>query len=348
MQILFVSANDICRGPMAVALCHRHANEMDVPHAAFDSAGIDATKQEHPYRQVSEFLHGEGLRIGKHVSKPLRPAQIRAADLILCMTRDIAERTRAAVGPGFAGKVLVLNEAVGFGSSPAAWDIPPLANGSTKTIRELYSQLKATTGRLVRMIEEGDDPEDFGAKPGVVQKNGHLDDPQFRQFVARYVVEFVERAFEPPTTKQLVEALAVLGRTLSQLEVEELVAKDLARFVRRNSDGRWERIETEKPKGKEAPGGAPPPREKAGAGGANGRSSSARVAKSKMTIQEAYELLGVKPEATFDEAQAVYRKIQMRYHPDKFHDDDEFRRLAEEKSKAVNAAWAMVKEKLEA
>lgn len=346
MQILFVSANDICRGPMSVALSRRHANEMDVPHAAFDSAGIDVGKQEHPYKQVTEFLHGEGLRIGKHVSKPLRPPQIRAADMILCMSREIAERTKLAVGPRYAGKVLVLNDAVGFGSKPADWDISPLANGSMKTIRELYSQLKATTGRLVRMIEEGDTAEDFGAKPDTAEKNGHLDDPQFRHFVGRYVVEFIERAFEPPTTPQIVEALAVLGRALSQLEVEELAAKDLAKHVRRNSDGRWERIEAEKPRAKEAPNAGPPPREKAGAG-AN-RSSNARVPKSKMTIDEAFELLGVKPDSTFADAQAVYRKIQMRYHPDKFHDDDEFRRLAEEKAKAVNIAWDMVQEKLKA
>lgn len=324
---------------------------MDVPYASFDTAGIEVTRPEHPYRQIVEFMQGEGFHIIKHVSKNLLSPQVRAADLIVCMTHDIAERTQTAVGESFAGKVVVLNEAVGFGMSRKEEDIPALAEGSIKSIRSLYSQLKAATGRMVRMIQEGDTAEDFGAEIAVgTSSNGHLDDPQFRQFASRYIVEFVERAFEPPTTQQIADAMDVLGRPVSVLEIEELALSDLKRHLKKQS-GHWHRIEAEKPKDREAPGGSPPPRSRQRTGqstsGPNGGGQSrSRTVRKAMSVDEALDVLGLRSGASMDDAQKAFRKIQQRYHPDKFHDDDEFRSLAEEKVKAVNAAMAVLKDKL--
>jgi DnaJ-domain-containing protein 1 len=191
------------------------------------------------------------------------------------------------------------------------------------------------------MLADGDGPEDFGAT-AFADKAGHLDDPQFRQFAARYIVEFVERAFEPPTTENIAEALQVLGRPVSLFEVEELIREDLSRYLKRTKGRRWEAIRQEEPNyrrapegeqrtSRERPRGTPPPR--------SSRDSA-------MTEQGAYAILSISADTPHGEAAKVYKKLQMRYHPDKFHDDEEFRSIAEEKAKDINHAWLLIKDKL--
>lgn len=53
-----------------------------------------------------------------------------------------------------------------------------------------------------------------------------------------------------------------------------------------------------------------------------------------------YEILGLEPGASMDEIKKAYRKLSMKYHPDKVrHLGDEFRSIAEEKMKDINAAY---------
>lgn len=59
-----------------------------------------------------------------------------------------------------------------------------------------------------------------------------------------------------------------------------------------------------------------------------------------------YEILGLQPGATFEEIKSAYRKLSMKYHPDKVsHLGDEFRSVAEEKMKAINQAYNHLKQK---
>ncbi len=57
-----------------------------------------------------------------------------------------------------------------------------------------------------------------------------------------------------------------------------------------------------------------------------------------------YELLGVSPSASDDEVKAAYRNLALKYHPDRYAGRPESERAAaEEKFKAINAAWEAIK-----
>lgn len=62
--------------------------------------------------------------------------------------------------------------------------------------------------------------------------------------------------------------------------------------------------------------------------------------------QQYYEVLGLQADATFEEIKKAYRKLSMKYHPDKVgHLGEEFRGVAEEKMKEINAAYQFLKKK---
>ncbi|HIJ77845.1 MAG TPA: DnaJ domain-containing protein [Deltaproteobacteria bacterium] len=59
-----------------------------------------------------------------------------------------------------------------------------------------------------------------------------------------------------------------------------------------------------------------------------------------------YEVLGLAPDAGFDEIKSAYRGLSMKYHPDKVgHLGEEFRQVAEEKMKELNEAYQYLKKK---
>ncbi|MCB2156191.1 DnaJ domain-containing protein [bacterium] len=351
MQILYVSSSDLIRAPMARVLSMKLAAEMNAIGSSFESAGLDVENAAPPPLPVIQFLRSNRLNISKHRSKPVDSPILRRTDLIVCMTHDLAKRARSVVGAEHEGKIVILNEAVGFGRTPREKDIQEPEILEYGPLLSLYSQLKASVGRLCRILSEADvTPADFGAVETDTMPEHFLDDPHLRHFLAHYIHEFIERAFEPPAVKQIQEALEAMGRPLSRLDVEELLRTDLRGQVKRTHDGCWEidataarekeeqaRKEREQKKAEEARRA----REKA-------EREKAAQEQANMSIDEALDILSVTMQTPREQAQNTYRKLLMRYHPDKFHDDEDFRKMAESKTKRVNIAWGMLKDRLPA
>jgi DnaJ like chaperone protein len=62
--------------------------------------------------------------------------------------------------------------------------------------------------------------------------------------------------------------------------------------------------------------------------------------------QHHYEVLGLQDGVDFVEIKQAYRKLSMKYHPDKVaHLGEEFKGVAEEKMKEINAAYQYFKKK---
>lgn len=70
-------------------------------------------------------------------------------------------------------------------------------------------------------------------------------------------------------------------------------------------------------------------------------------ARATVTSEERYyQVLGLELGATFEEIKSAYRKLSMKYHPDKVgHLGEEFRQVAEEKMKELNEAYQFLKKK---
>jgi DnaJ like chaperone protein len=81
--------------------------------------------------------------------------------------------------------------------------------------------------------------------------------------------------------------------------------------------------------------------------GAMGVASNDFLSIKNMFIPEtdsAYKILEIEPATTNDEVKKAYRKMAMKYHPDKVsHLGEEFRKTADEKFKKVNEAYERIK-----
>ena len=62
------------------------------------------------------------------------------------------------------------------------------------------------------------------------------------------------------------------------------------------------------------------------------------------STDEAYKILEIEPTATVDEVKKAFRKMAVKYHPDKVsHLGDDYKKAAEEKFKKVNEAYEKIK-----
>jgi DnaJ like chaperone protein len=62
------------------------------------------------------------------------------------------------------------------------------------------------------------------------------------------------------------------------------------------------------------------------------------------SINSAYTILGVKPEASNDEIKKAYRKLAVKYHPDKVsYLGEDFKKSAQEKFQKINEAYEQIK-----
>ncbi|CAN5363647.1 hypothetical protein BH09SUM1_BH09SUM1_18370 [soil metagenome] len=357
MRIVFVSEHDQCRGPMARALADRLARTQGLDGSVFDSCGVAAQDGNQPTVEAASFLRMENINILTHTAKSLSPAIADSADILFCLTAAVLRETKKIIGPVLAPKAVLLNDAIDLATKKL--DIEPPTDSSVAALRRLYASLGASMGRLVRTLDDAEaGPEYFGAKtiPKTMKPGGPASagepppssiNPEKRQFLANTIFDILERAFEPQTVGVIHQDLRARGHEVGVRDVEDILQQDLHGFARVDKDGVWHAVS----------GATQKRREKARA---ESRARTARsekqappppppTAKSeKISEPVAYEILGLRPGATSTDARKKYRALLKRYHPDKFHDDPEFRSMAEQKAMRINMAWEILKDKFPA
>ncbi|MCX7907966.1 MAG: DnaJ domain-containing protein [Ignavibacteria bacterium] len=66
--------------------------------------------------------------------------------------------------------------------------------------------------------------------------------------------------------------------------------------------------------------------------------------KKKISLYEAYKILGVEPNATFEEIKTAYKRKVKQYHPDLVQNmGEEIRELAKSKLQEINLAFELIK-----
>lgn len=69
--------------------------------------------------------------------------------------------------------------------------------------------------------------------------------------------------------------------------------------------------------------------------------------KQKTELEKAFEVLGVPPTATYEEAKKAYRKLVREFHPDaQAGASESVKKMGEEKMKKINIAWSILKKNL--
>src|ERR1051325_4030398 len=63
-------------------------------------------------------------------------------------------------------------------------------------------------------------------------------------------------------------------------------------------------------------------------------------------IRQYLDTLGLKPDATPNQAKQAYRDLLMVWHPDRFPEDSRLQQLAQEKTKQINLAYQRLKTRL--
>lgn len=103
-RVLVVCEGNICRSPLACAMLAQA-----LPDIGFSSAGTHALVGEGADPLVLEMARERGVQLEKHVATALTDEQVRAADLILTMTKVQRKQIEQA-WPYARGKVYRLNE----------------------------------------------------------------------------------------------------------------------------------------------------------------------------------------------------------------------------------------------
>jgi len=108
-NVLVVCEGNVCRSPFACALLARA-----LPDIGFSSAGTHALTGEGADPVVAGMALARGVSLAEHVASAVTGERVRAADLILTMTKAQREHIEAA-WPYARGKVYRLGEGEGDG-----------------------------------------------------------------------------------------------------------------------------------------------------------------------------------------------------------------------------------------
>ncbi|MDX2175706.1 MAG: DnaJ domain-containing protein [Candidatus Sumerlaeia bacterium] len=350
LRLLFVSQDDLCRGPLAREIAQGIVAQQHVVGMNFDSAGLRAPVAQPPPEEVVHLAQLDHLNLAYHRSRPLTPELLANYDAALCMTVSIAERIRKGYPKEQGEKAVVLSKAAQVGWQTD--DIPSLVeiDGGWRT---LVSQLRAAVGRLIRGVEGSLRPlDELGVgKPIAIEVAGP---PPGLSPLGLAVWSVLNGAQGPMRTADIVERLARMRHKTDAMAVSRLFQGELKRAVRADGQGGWSLAGGARPSAAAPPPAAPPrdeprpsrpvPPTAAPPPPPPPPQPEAFVV---LSVTQAMVILGLPPKSDPDEVRRAYRDLMKRYHPDRFVDDPDFRQMAEEKARRINAAWEFMKPRLD-
>ncbi len=121
-----ICLGNICRSPMAAAVAGAMVEQAGmsglVVVESFGTAGYHVGEGADP--RADAALRRRGWPVGGHRARHLRPADVAAADLLLCADRANLTQVRRAAGTGTDAAKVRLLRSYDPGSSPADDEVP--------------------------------------------------------------------------------------------------------------------------------------------------------------------------------------------------------------------------------
>jgi protein-tyrosine phosphatase len=143
MRVAMVCLGNICRSPMAEAVAASLVDQVglagDVTVESFGTGGYHEGEGAHP--ETDAALGRGGWPSGMHRARMLRPADIEAADLVLCADRSNVTAVRRIAPPGDFAKVRLLR----------SYD--PLAGPGDDEVPDPWGQGAAAFDHVLELVE---------------------------------------------------------------------------------------------------------------------------------------------------------------------------------------------------
>lgn len=164
--LLFVDTGDNCRCPLAIGYLSKLLAQKNIDYIELRHMGVMTPNDLLPTPEVVQLLKEEGVDIRYHRSRPINPALINEADLVLGFTAIHVQTCLRRV-PESKGKVHLLKQYVGLAHTGDQIHDPM---GSTMEIfKKYFNEIKQALNKFVEMefVTEPPEPKEVVIAPTV-------------------------------------------------------------------------------------------------------------------------------------------------------------------------------------
>jgi protein-tyrosine phosphatase len=151
LKILFVCSGNTCRSPLAAAYFKKKCVEEKLGKIDIVSAGTVAASGFSASDNSAKIAKEFGFDISGHKSRPLKPEDISAGDMIIAMTSVHKEAISAASFKGAGNKKIHL--LLDFAPDGSSGDIPDPFGRNIGVYRECFLQMKPALDNLLKIIK---------------------------------------------------------------------------------------------------------------------------------------------------------------------------------------------------